>query len=1477
MVNIIQHYFINCWIIALRGFFGGIDLDKVMDREVLLLGIDVGSTTVKVVVKSPDSDEVLFSRYLRHNARQCETAIGLLKEVSEKFPGVKFRSAVCGSGGKPVAEAAGIQFIQEVVANAAAVKKLYPDVRTAIELGGQDAKVVFFHKDEHTGELMASDMRMNGSCAGGTGAFIDEIAKLLGVKTEEFESLAEKGSTVFDISGRCGVFAKTDIQPLLIQGAKREDIALSSFHAIAKQTIGGLSQGLELKPPIIFEGGPLTFNPTLIKVFAERLNLSESDIVIPDHPETIVAYGTAIAAERLSGDEVFTADELISRLEAAKDTSDSTESAPPFFKDSADREEFESRHNSELRDLEEPIIENGVLRVYIGIDSGSTTSKLVLMDEHERIVDRFYSNNNGEPLRVICKGLSDLEDKYAEQGIRLEILGVGTTGYGEQLFASAFNADYHIVETVAHSQGCLKYFPDADFLLDIGGQDMKAIWLKNGVITNMTLNEACSSGCGSFLENFASSLGIKVEDIAESAFRSEHPAHLGSRCTVFMNSTIINEQRNGKLPDDIMAGLCRSIIENVFTKVVRISNTDELGSRVVVQGGTFRNFAVLKAIEDYLGKNVTLSPYPGEMGAVGAAILTRRKMKGETHFIGLDAVRNFDYTTETGVACPHCANHCKRTITRFSSGRAWVTGNRCERGAELEGSVPLEKPKKVPDMFIEREQLLFKDYDFTPVREPVDLTVGLPRVLEFWDSMPFWSTFFKALGYKVKFSSPSSRNIYESGISFVASDTICFPAKLAHGHIADLAKKGAQRIFMPYVMHMPPEGVDKQSPYVCSVVQGYPMVVKNSQNPAERYGVVFDTPIFHWFSEKNRHTQICEYAVKELGATEKEAEQAFAQAESAIKLFRKTLTDRAAKIMEDVKREGKFAVVLAGRPYHTDRFISHDISKKFTEKGVPVLTADSLPGLNEVDLHNTRAEITNDFHTRMLASAVIAAKEPELEYVQLVSFGCGHDAILSDEIIRIMTTTSDKPPLILKIDESDASGSLGIRVQSFIETVDIRRNLHLDNPPKPLPAPSPAKFYKKDKKIRTLLIPNISEEVSILLQAICEKEGFIVKTIPVGGPYEISLGKKYVHNDICFPCQMVIGELIGELQKGNYKQDEVAVGMVKFQCDCRMSHYAGLLRKGLDSAGFTEVPILTTDGGDSKDMHPGVFLLGVSAVLEAVWVFMMMDILTDIARKIRPYELNPGETDRVYMSCINKLADGIKKSIKEARKAFSETIDDMAKIPYDRSKLKPAVFVTGELLVTYHPGSNFHIERYLESNGMEAIFPRVTDQLRKDFLATMSEISDYKANIFPYPFAVDFLFNYVQDKLEKVAVKHPLYEKVLSPNKLYDGVSDIIPKTLSCGEGWLMAAEIDHYAEKGVKSFIILQPFGCLPNHICGRGVIKSLKDKHPDISILPLDLDPDTSLANVENRLQMLIMNTASFSSSVDSNNEQEKIKISV
>ena len=891
-----------------------------INSDILRLGVDVGSTTVKAVALDPADNSVLFTRYQRHNAHQADTVRQLLEEVAGHFPGMRFRIGVCGSGGRPIAAALGACYVQEVVANAAAVRALYPEVRTAVELGGQDAKVIFFRYDEASGKLQTSDMRMNGSCAGGTGAFIDEIATLLNVPADEFEQLAARGKTVYSISGRCGVFAKTDIQPLLIQGAERADIALSTFHAIAKQTIGGLSQGLELTAPIIFEGGPLTFNPTLVRVFAERLNLEERDIVRPDHPETIVARGTAIAIDELfpGQEDAMTLAEAMERLDKAPaQTEGPSGTGRPFFASDEEREVFLRRHRAELR---QPVdaAERKVLRGYIGIDSGSTTSKFVFIDENEQVTDTFYANNQGEPLKVVREGLLALAEKYEKLGIQLEVLGLGTTGYGEQMLSAAFHADYHTVETVAHARGCRRFFPDATFLLDIGGQDMKAIWLKDGVVTNIMLNEACSSGCGSFLENFAATLGMPVDQVADAAFRSQAPAELGSRCTVFMNSTIINEQRNGKQPDDLMAGLCRSIIENVFTKVVRIANVAELGDRVVVQGGTFRNFAVLRALEEYLGRDVTLAPYPGEMGALGAALAVKQEVEAHGYangrcsaFIGFDAVKNFQYTRESGVLCPHCTNHCSRTILHFPDGGCYVTGNRCDRGAVVMEAAPAHKAQEVPDLFRLRQELLFKTYPVSPVREEQSQTVGLPRVL-----------------------------------------------------------------------------------------------------------------------------------------------------------------------------------------------------------------------------------------------------------------------------------------------------------------------------------------------------------------------------------------------------------------------------------------------------------------------------------------------------------------------------------------------------------------VTGELLVNFHPGTNFHVEEYLERNDMEVILPRITYQFRKDFQAAISEIRDFGAHLAPYPFALDGAVEFIQRFLERIARSHPLYHPAARPQDLYSDVEHFIPKTLTCGEGWLMAGEIAHYAHQGVRSFIILQPFGCLPNHVCGRGVTKRLKEEFPGVQILPLDLDPDASYANVENRLQMLIMN---------------------
>ena len=1423
----------------------------------LRFGIDVGSTTVKLIIYDIENKKILHSRYCRHFAKQVDTVHALLVEAAKLFPNEEMYGAVCGSGGKPVAKKLGLHYIQEVVANAAAICELYPETRTAIELGGQDAKLIFFTSDPNTGILSANDMRMNGSCAGGTGAFIDEIATLLNVPTEKFNTLASHGKTVYDISGRCGVFAKTDIQPLLIQGARREDIALSTFHAMAKQTIGGLSQGLTIKPPVIFEGGPLCFNSTLIDVFAQRLSLKKEDIIIPEYPEMMVALGAAMSTDHLfkNNQTSYTLSFLVTKLEHLKNVSENKNYTQPFFSSENEKNDFIRRHTNEQLQSHD-ISNKKEIGVYIGIDSGSTTSKIVVLDEKEQVIDTFYAPNKGEPIEVVRKGLIEILEKHEKNGTKLNILGVGSTGYGEEMIAKAFGADYHTVETVAHARGCLKYIPNTSFILDIGGQDMKAIWINNGVITNILLNEACSSGCGSFLENFATSLGIPVNKIAEYAFSSKNPATLGSRCTVFMNSTIINEQREGRLPEDLMAGLCRSIIENVFTKVVRLNNTLSLGDTIVVQGGTFKNLAVVKAMEDYIGKQVHLAPYPGEMGAIGAALLAKEHISSNTSsFIGLTALNNFSYNIKSGVSCQGCGNHCKLTITDFEGRDMYVTGNRCENGLNYISKQKNPKVKKARDLFAEREKRIFMEYPYKLVRNQQLETIGLPRVLEFWDSMPFWSTFFRALGYNVRFSHQSTRKRYEQGLSYVASDTICFPAKLVHGHILDLAKQNVDRIFFPYIMHMPPEGKDKMSPYVCSVVQGYPMVIKNNQNPKELYNISFDTPVFHWFKEKERKKQIIKYAQTSLNASLKEAKEAFHYAKQALLSFRSKLVQDGEELLKQTKEQNKFAVVLAGRPYHSDSIVNHNISKVFSDMGIPVLPLDALPGLNDIDLSNTTIEITNNFHTRMLAGAMIAAEHEELQYVQLISFGCGHDAILSDEIARILNKRSNKYPLALKIDESDASGAINIRIHSFVESIMMNKAKKELDKIALLSDPSPYKFYKKEKKKRTLLIPNISIESSTILSGIFEKEGFIFKSVPIGNTSEIRLGKKYVHNDICFPAQMVIGELIGAIQKGNYKQDEVAVAMVKFQCDCRMSHYAALLRKALDNAGYNEVPVVTTDILDTKNMHPNVHLIGIRSMIETIWCFMMIDMLKEIVRKIRPYECSKGETNKVYNQCIDDISQSIKKNLSQAKKAFERSIERLKNIDYDRSCLKPTVFVTGELLVTYHPGSNFDIENYLENNGMETIFPRLTDQLRKDFYASGEEIKHYNASIPPYPFIVSGFFNTVQKNLEKIAQRHPLYNKAMYPDKLYNGVKEIIPSTLSCGEGWLMAAEIDYYAKKGTQLFVILQPFGCLPNHICGRGVIKSLKSRYSGIQILPLDLDPDTSFTNVENRLQMLMM----------------------
>jgi len=1455
----------------------------------LHIGIDVGSTTVKAVVIQSGTKEVLYSRYERHNACQSEKVYAFLQEIFTVFPNNQFRIAFCGSGGRIIADMIHAPFIQEVVANSIAVRTFYPQARVAIELGGQDAKIVFFFHDNATNRLIAGDMRMNGSCAGGTGAFIDEVASLLRTPVEKFDALAAEGTQVYDISGRCGVFAKTDIQPLLNQGGLVRDIALSTFHAIAKQTIGGLAQGLEIKPPVVFEGGPLTFNPALIRVFAQRLGLSDSDIIVPPKAELFIAYGAALSINEMFADydKNFSPQAALTSLSMYREivTGNTVMQNLNFFNTQAEREDFIARHK--IQSINRDLInqKNGeTLHVYLGIDAGSTTTKFVLIDEDENVVDCFYSPNKGEPLKVIKKALLDMYEKYRNSGVKLEVIALGTTGYGELLFDKALGADFHTVETVAHAAAAQKYIPGVSFILDIGGQDMKAINISNGIVTNITVNEACSSGCGSFLETFAETLHIPVDKIAEAAFNAKNPARLGSRCTVFMNSTIITEQKNGKQVDDIMAGLCRSIVENVFTKVVRISNPAQLGEKIVVQGGTLKNDAVLRALEQYLGKSVVRAPYPGEMGAIGVALLTKREIaehgytsphgtSGRSRFIGFEELKKFDYTQEANIICPFCGNNCNRTLVRFYNGLTWVTGNRCERG-ELVGdpkNTALREEadkitkimKAVPDMVKIRDELLFKDYPFNQILPSKDITIGIPRVLDFWRNMPFWKVFWGVLGFNVKISRRSTRQLYEKGIQYVASDTVCFPAKLVHGHIEDLIEKKVDRIFFPQINRLPPDNPERFSTFTCPVLKGYPLSVKFSNNPQEKHNIPFDTPICHWFSKREQNFQLCRYMKETFNIPEKTVMAAIKQGEKALEDFNNTLIENGKKIIEDVERKGEFAVVIAGRHYQYDEHINHNLSRYFTSIGIPVLTLDSLPNLKKVPLDKSRVEITNNNHARLLSGAIIAARHPALEYVDIFSFGCGHDAVYTDEIVRIMNEISGKSPLILKMDESEISGPLRIRVRSFIETVITRRKQVTHNAV-PLGDPYPVKLRKNDKE-KIILIPNVSRAFCLILTASLIKDGYRVEPLPLGGAQAIAMGKKYVHNDMCLPAQIIIGEAILALKSGKYDPDNTVIGTAKILCDCRLANYMPLTRKALDEAGFPQVPVITTDMMDLKNAHPGMKFTPITYA-NTVWGIIQADALENLRRKIRPYELQKGETDKLVENAFVEIANGIAKGgMSGSIKPFKKAIKQLCKVRYDRTKLREQVLIQGEYLLTFHPGSNQEVEKYLEKNGMEVIFPRMYGIYRHLFLNhTISEIKEFKVKHSLYDTMYATLGNKFMDfavkHTDRIAKAHPLYEPDVTLEEVAKLSDHIMHHSILSGESFLIAGDILHYAAKGIRSFIILQPFGCLPNHICGRGIIKKIKEHYPAIQILPLDYDPDVSFANIENRLQMLIMNAHSL-----------------
>ena len=1435
--------------------------------EALRVGIDLGSTTTKIVALAPDSETIFYSDYARHHAHLRDSLIHALSLLREQAGEAPLHAALTGSGAKPLAEELGLPFVQEVAADAEAVRVLCPEAQTIIELGGQDAKVIFFAEDSPAGPKKIADMRMNGACAGGTGAFIDEMAKILHIPEDEMNAAAENGKTVRDISGRCGVFARSDVQPLLNQGVSRETLALSVFYAIARQTIGGLARGREMRPPIALAGGVATSFPVLKRVFAEQLELKPEEVILPEHPELLAAYGAALVGKtRDQGSGTKTAGDLVERLQSgaaqANARMDEAEHGPLYFADEAEKEAFFARHpqpETRVRRIPEG---RASLRGILGMDAGSTTLKFVLTDEEGTLLWSFYAPHEGDPLQVAREGLIEMRDAFRAAGVRLEIVSAAATGYGEQILMKAFQMEKGLVETAAHATAALSFAGDISFILDIGGQDMKAIWLDRGVITRVEVNEACSSGCGAFLENFAMAFRIPPEKIAGAAFASPRPAVLGSRCTVFMNSSVITAQRNGSEPGDLMAGLCRSIIENVFTKVIRIPDPSALGDRVFVQGGTFLNDAVLRAMEEYTGKAVIRAPWPGLMGAIGAAIYARKG--GASSFIGLDRLESLTWKREEDVPCPFCENHCRRSVIRFSTGETLVTQNRCERGEILETASAEETRRKLkeagreaPNLFRIREELVFQPRECRAVRAESGVRIGIPRVLSFWDLYPFWQVFWKSLGFSVMLSPATTRAIYESGLKAVASDTECLPAKLVHGQIRWLEEHGADRIFLPAMTALWSENTAKTSESMCALVKGMPLVIKNGDNPRERKGIPLDAPLFHWHSPADREKQLCRFMRETFGIPEKETREAIRQGDQAQTDFREALFTEGARVEEQVIQDGGFAVILGARPYQNDPLIHHDLPRMFTRQGIPVLTADAIRRIFQEDLSNLRLDAVNNYHSRLLSAALLAARSSHLEYVQMVSFGCGHDAYLTDEITRAMGAVSGKIPLMLKLDESDTPGPLRIRVRSFLETLKMTSKQRRD--PSPLPPPYPVQFTREDRRIRTLLVPNTSHAFSRVMAAALSREGVRTESLPLGREEAIALGKRYVHNDCCFPAQMVIGEALFALKSGKYDLDRTAVGIAKYIGDCRLTHYAALLRKALDDAGFRDVPIWTNDGADAHHMHPGM-RMSLATQIDLAFALPMMDALEALLRRIRPYETHRGDADQAFEKGLDALTGGLAKSgAAGARKGFAEAVGLMKGVEIDVSlPRRPQIVIVGEFLLNFHPGANRDIELFLEKNGFEIVEARMTDVIQKSYYFPWRQMRDdgvgKTAGERAYLETLEYALRISHRVTDSIAGKHPLYERAPSLDELARESDPILPGTFDTGEGILIPAEIISNANRGCRYFMILQPFGCLPNHVVGRGMIRKLQELYPEARILALDYDPDVSPTNIENRLQILV-----------------------
>ena len=1395
------------------------------------LGIDIGSTTVKVSIIE-DGGKLLFADYKRHFANIQETLADLLREGEEKLGALTVEPVITGSGGLTLSKHLGIPFVQEVVAVATSLKDYAPQTDVAIELGGEDAKIIYF-----TGGI---DQRMNGICAGGTGSFIDQMASLLQTDASGLNEYAKNYKAIYPIAARCGVFAKTDIQPLINEGATKEDLSASIFQAVVNQTISGLACGKPIRGNVAFLGGPLHFLSELRAAFIRTLNLGTDQIIAPDHSHLFAAIGAAMNSDPKTTASLH---DLIERLSHGIKMDFEVKRMEPLFTDEADYEEFRTRHAS--HDVKKGDLATYEGNCYLGIDAGSTTTKVALVGEDGSLLYRFYSNNNGSPLATAIRAMQEIHDQLPEKA---QIAYSCSTGYGEALLKSALMLDEGEVETISHYYAAAAFEPDVDCILDIGGQDMKCIKIKDGTVDSVQLNEACSSGCGSFIETFAKSLNYSIQDFAREALFAKNPTDLGTRCTVFMNSNVKQAQKEGASVADISAGLAYSVIKNALFKVIKITNASDLGKHVVVQGGTFYNDAVLRSFEKISGCEAVRPDIAGIMGAYGAALIARERYDASktTTMLPIDKILSLTYKT-TMARCQGCTNHCVLTINRFDGGRQFVTGNRCERG--LGGN---KQKKDIPNLFDYKYHRMF---DYEPLT--ADLaprgTVGIPRVLNMYENYPFWAVFFKELGYRTVLSPKSTRQIYELGIESIPSESECYPAKLAHGHIEWLIRQGLTYIFYPCVPYERNETPEAGNHYNCPMVTSYAENIKNNVESLTDHKVHFRNPFMAFTNEEILTKRLVEEFTKDQAIPEKEIRAAAHKAWQELIASRQDMEKKGEEVIAWLKETGHHGIVLAGRPYHVDPEINHGIPELITSYGFAVLTEDSVSHLGRVD----RPLIVTDqwmYHSRLYEAASYVKTQPNLDLIQLNSFGCGLDAVTTDQVNDILTR-SGKIYTLLKIDEVNNLGAARIRVRSLIAAIRVREMRHYH---KPIVSSAYSRVYftKEMKKNYTILCPQMSPIHFDLIEPAVRSCGYNLEVLQNSDRTAIDTGLKYVNNDACYPSLIVVGQIMDALLSGKYDLEHTAVIMSQTGGGCRASNYIGFIRRALERAGMPQIPVISLNA-NGMETNPG-FKITLPLLTKAMQAVVYGDLFMRVLYATRPYEAKAGSANALHEKwkaiCIKSLQKH-SLSMAEFNRNIRGIIHDFDELPR-RDVQKPRVGIVGEILVKFSPLANNHVVELLEAEGAEAVMPDLLD-----FLLYCFYNSNFKADNLGGKRSTAHLCNMGISLLEyfRRTCRRELERSThfLPPARIQDLASmakHYVSLGNQTGEGWFLTGEMLELIHSGTTNIICTQPFGCLPNHIVGKGVIKGLRASHPEANIIAVDYDPGASEVNQLNRIKLML-----------------------